>query len=195
MDEETKISEALVRFGRMFSKGSILFEGTITAIDEVKFTCTVQISNKENGGDINTLFYDVPLKVLKGSQASLIEIPAINSACTICFKNNNIQRPQIFQIDTCDKILIKIDDQTLTIDANGFVFNQGNNGGLVIVQSNVDRLNLIETDLNNLKNLMFAWIPVPSDGGLALKTAATPWINSKLTKTTKANLEDTKVKH
>lgn len=33
----------------------------------------------------------------------------------------------------------------------------------------------VETELNDLKNVFTAWVPVALDGGAALKTAVTPW--------------------
>ena len=194
MDKESELSDALIQFGKTFTRASVITEGKIKDVDEIAFTATITISVSVNGKDIDTDLPSVPLKVLKGSQASFIEIPSVGSACTICFKNNNIQRPQIFQIDTCDKILIKVGENNLEINPeDGFVFNNSSNG-IVLITELITKLNNIETDLNNLKNLMFAWIPVPSDGGLALKTAAIPWINNKLVKTIKSDIENTKVK-
>ena len=164
MDKESELSDALIQFGKTFTRASVITEGKIKDVDEIAFTATITISVSVNGKDIDTDLPSVPLKVLKGSQASFIEIPAINSACTICFKNNNIQRPQIFQIDTCDKILIKVGENNLEINPeDGFVFNNSSNG-IVLITELITKLNNIETDLNNLKNLMFGWIPVSGDG-------------------------------
>ena len=125
---EEELALGFIRMGKQFTKASIIIEGTIKDVDSTSFTCTVIVSSKENGGNIDTLFYNVPLKVLKGSQASLIEIPAIDSACTVCFKNNNIQRPQLYQVDQCDKILIKISESVFNIDSDGFDFAKGSYG-------------------------------------------------------------------
>lgn len=38
----------------------------------------------------------------------------------------------------------------------------------------------LQTDVNDLKNLINTWIPVPSDGGAALKVALTTWIATPL---------------
>ena len=146
---EEQVAEALMKFGKLFSKAAIIVEGIIVDVDEVKFTCTVNVQSIENINDKNNIYTSVPLKVLKGSQASLIEIPAKNSICTICFRDNNIQRPQLYQVDQCDKILIKVGNkadgfQTLQISKDGFVWNDGKNGGLVLapelkMQSNKDK--------------------------------------------------------
>ncbi len=42
-------------------------------------------------------------------------------------------------------------------------------------------LNKLASDVNSLKTVFSAWIPVPNDGGAALKTAATTWFGSPVT--------------
>jgi len=85
-------------------------------------------STNSDGSVTDTKYYDVPLKVLIGTQASFVEIPAVNSNCTICFRDNNIQRAQLYQVDQCAKILIKIGTQTLQVDSTAWVFNGGSTG-------------------------------------------------------------------
>jgi hypothetical protein len=96
-----------------------------------------------------------------------------------------------------DKIEITIDSQKLEIDTNGFVFNTGNFGGLIKIEELVNKLNRIENDINTLKQIFStSWIPVPNDGGAALKTAAAAWSGNQLNPITSvSNLENTKVKH
>lgn len=126
---EKIVHDGFIRWGRSLIRASIVTEGKIVSVDETAFTCIVSLqSTNSDGSTTNTNYYDVPLKVLIGSQASLIEIPAVNSDCTLCFRDNNIQRPQLYQIDQCSKILIKIGDKTLQVDTNGFVFNGGSTG-------------------------------------------------------------------
>jgi hypothetical protein len=126
---EKTIHDNFIRWGRSLIRASIVTEGIIISVDESKYTCVVALqSTNSDGSTTNTNVYNVPLKVLVGSQASLIEIPKVNSTCTLCFRDNNIQRPQLYQTDQCDKILVKIDNSTLQIDTNGFVFNGGSHG-------------------------------------------------------------------
>ena len=46
--------------------------------------------------------------------------------------------------------------------------NGGSLGGLVKVEDITTRLNLIEKDINKLKQAFTSWSPVPQDGGAAL---------------------------
>ena len=199
--EEKQFHDAMLRFGKMITKGSILVEGTIASVDETAFTCTVNVSvNNFDGTSTDVNYQNVPLKVLVGSQASLIEIPSIGSDCTLCFRDNNIQRPQLSQVNQSDKILIKIGNptdgyQTLQIDVNGFIFNGGSLNGMVKIDANVTKLSNIEKDLNNLKTIFSTtWVPVPNDGGAALKTAAATWAGQTFTPTVRADLENTLIK-
>lgn len=193
---EKRIHDGFIRFGKMITKASILIEGKIVSVDETNYTCVVAIDTTNSDGSTTSTNCDkVPLKVLIGTQASLIEIPKVGSICTLMFRDNNIQRRQLYQVDQCDKILIKIgSDITLQIDANGFVFNGGNLDGMVKVNSAVDRLNKIEQDINNLKIAFSTWVVVAQDGGAALKVAASTWFAQQLTQTVKSDIENDKIK-
>ena len=132
MDNEAAekiIHDGLIRWGRSLIRASIVTEGVIVSIDETTYTCVVALQTTNPDGSVtNTEINNVPLKVLIGSQASLIEIPKVNTTCTLCFRDNNIQRPQLYQVHECDKILIRIGNTTLQADTNGFVFNGGDKG-------------------------------------------------------------------
>jgi hypothetical protein len=75
------------------------------------------------------------------------------------------------------------------------IINGGQLGGLVKIQDLVTRINTIENDVNALKQVLTTWVPVASDGGAALKAAATSWAGSTLQNTTVSQIEDTKVTH
>jgi hypothetical protein len=77
------------------------------------------------------------------------------------------------------------------------VWLRGNtNGGVVKVSDLVTKLNNLENDLNSLKTIFStSWVPVPNDGGAALKTAAATWAGQSFTPTTAANIQSTTVKH
>lgn len=74
------------------------------------------------------------------------------------------------------------------------ILNGGTLGGLVKVQELTDKLNLIEKDINKLKQGFSSWAPSPQDGGKALKTALTSYFGSKLTETKVEDIENEKIK-
>jgi len=192
---EKSIHDGFIQFGKMMTRASMLVEGVVFSVDEVKFTCVVTVNTSNaDGSETATKINKVPLKVLQGAQASLIEIPKVGSNCLVCFRDNNIQRCQLFSTDQSDKILVKIGNTTLQADINGWVFNGGSLGGLIKIDSNVTKLNNLENDINALKTAFSSWVVVATDGGAALKAITATWFAQQLTPTVKADLENTKIK-
>lgn len=72
-----------------------------------------------------------------------------------------------------DQITITLGSHKFDITTSEIAFNDGNNGGIPITGNVINRLNLIEQDINSLKSILSGWTPVASDGGAALKTALT----------------------
>lgn len=95
-------------------------DGVVTEVDETKFTATVKIGLVD--------FYEVPLRVLSGSQASFIEIPKVGTNCVVVFRDANMGRPYILEVHECTKILVKIGTSTMTINESGFLMSRGSSG-------------------------------------------------------------------
>lgn len=83
----------------------------------------------------------------------------------------------------------------LVIDEQGVVLNGGKLGGVVKVEALIERLNAVERDLNQLRQQIAAWTPIPQDGGAALKAATATWAAQPLALTERATLENPKLKH
>ena len=62
------------------------------------------------------------------------------------------------------------------------------------VDEMTERLNLIEKDINSLKQKLSGWTPVPNDGGSALKTALSSYISESLKETQVRDIENERVK-
>ena len=105
--------------------------------DETKFTCTVQIPTTE------TLFYNVPLRVLISSQSSFIEIPKKGTTCVLTFRDMNESRPQILEVHECKKIICKIDNTQLYLDTAGFKIINGASGLKKTLSDLIDAINLL----------------------------------------------------
>jgi|YelNatPaOPRAMG01_1025707.scaffolds.fasta_scaffold37442_2 hypothetical protein len=195
---EKLMHDGMIKFGKMVTRASVIIEGTIYSVDETNFTCVVTVATVNiDGSDTETNVLNVPLKVLRGSQASFIEIPKVGSDCTLCYRDNNIGRPQLYQVDQCDKILVKIGDSTLQIDANGFVFNGGENDGMVLLQGLLTKINRLE---DKLKSHQHGYIPYPGGSpatpvSTTPATSLTPPDNTlNFTDTVQSDLENTKIK-
>ena len=90
---------------------------------------------------------------------------------------------------------ITSDDLNKIYGTNGVELNGNSNGGLVKVNPLVNKINVLENDINNLKTLIAAWVIVPADGGAALKTILASWYGSPIVNTIVANLENQNAKH
>jgi hypothetical protein len=192
---EYQIEEALVRFGKKFSRASIIIEGFIESVDESSFTCSVNVPTKNpDGSNTDCLYSDVPLKILKESQAGILEIPKVGTDCLLCFRDNNIQRPQLFQVNEVDKYLIKIGSQTLQITTNGFIFNASSVGAvkadILKAQSNKDKA-ILDALLGVINGTP---INEPGNGSPSALQAALTSVLASLQSGTWDTLENDKIK-
>ena len=84
----------------------------------------------------------------------------------------------------------------MEMDTNGdIVFNGGSNNGLIKISDLISKMNAIENDLNTMKGIWAACVPVPTDGGTAIKAAFATYAAQLFVPTLQAELENTKVKH
>ena len=158
--------------------------GIVKDIDDDK--CTISI-------DKETEVFDVVIYL-----GNFQVIPKKGSKCIITFTSPT--DAFLSMIEQVDKIKLNTGDEII-VDAGGNIEVKANkikvdaNGGLVLVNSLVMRMNLLENDLNLLKTILAAWVPPPSDVGLvALKALITPWSAVVLTPTIKQQLENLKIK-
>lgn len=138
---------------------------------------------------------DVRLRsVIRNATTKIVVTPAINSAVLIG-KIEDGNEYVVVAVDEVAKVQVVLSASiSLVIDANGITMNGGQLDGLVKLGALLTKLNALEDDVNSLKNVFKLWTPVPSDGGAALKGAAATWTNMAITKTVKADLENTKIK-
>ena len=130
--------EDMIKLIRRETRASIV-DGIIDSVDESNYTCSVKNPITEK------IDYNIPLRVLIGSQSSFIEIPKQGSACVICFRDLNPSRPQLLEVHECSKILSNVDS---------FIFNGGENGGMVLVNKLVDSYNDVVSDIERVKTAL-----------------------------------------
>jgi hypothetical protein len=68
-------------------------------------------------------------------------------------------------------------------------------GGLIIIEELVTKLNNLESDINDLKQVFSSWTPIPNDGGAALKGSVSSWAAATLTESKVNDLENPDVTH
>lgn len=79
--------------------------------------------------------------------------------------------------------------------AEKIVFNGGKNAGLVKVKELTEKVNALEKDLNLVKAIFAAWVPVPMDGGASLKSVIAQWAGQQLKVTQQSDIEDKIITH
>ncbi|MCB9245980.1 MAG: hypothetical protein H6606_06070 [Flavobacteriales bacterium] len=90
-------------------------------------------------------------------------------------------------------VAIQIGDISLDVDANGVMINGDQLGGLVKAGELKEQVGKNTALLERIKEVFFAWSPVPSDGGMALKAMSTQFTN--LPTADLSDIENKKVKH
>lgn len=131
---------ALTKFVQNHLRAHVLIDGIVTAVND-DFTCDITVQNVP--------YSSVPIKVLKGSQASIYEIPVINTKCLVKWRDGNRGLPQIDSFDKVEDYYVE-PKTNLFISAKKTEFNGGENGGMVLVNPLVTKVNNIENLLNNL---------------------------------------------
>ena len=162
----------------------------VQSVDENEETC-VLVSDEDN----NVVYNDVRLRPTIDGETSICNIPAINSWALATMIEGDDSAYYVIGIGKIDKVKLTVGNSTLLISNDGFVFNGGGNGSLVILGNLVEKLNTIESDLNTLKTVFKTWVPVISDGGAALKTAASVWATDSITTTVNTDLANNKITH
>ncbi len=145
--------------------------GTIAAVDENGKTCDLD--------DDGFMMYGIRLQCVTDAVSGILKVPKVGAQA----------------------LAVKIEDGDgfLLLDCAEYekiIINGGNNGGLINIESLVEKINAIEKDINNLKDVFSkSWTPVAQDGGAALKTAAATWASQSMTETKSADIEDTTITH
>lgn len=184
-----------------YSQIAALLRG-ITGTDKTKFgfwlmevvsvdgdLCTAKIDTFE--------VPDIRLSVIKGgSDKGVLITPVVGSVVMVAdLSSGELRELAVVGFTDVKFIDAKIGSSKVHI-ADGIIeMNGGDNAGLVNVKELVARLNAVEQDINNLKTALSGWVPVPQDGGAALKTSASGWAAKQLVATKQSDIEDTKITH
>jgi hypothetical protein len=142
MDSTTSFSflRALNKFIENKLRATVLIDGIVTAVND-DFTVDITINE--------VTYSNVTTAVLKGSQATIFEVPVIGSHCLVKWRDNHRGLPTIDSFDKVDKYYIQ-PISNLYISAQNTQFNDGSNGGLVLVNPLVTKINNLENLVNNL---------------------------------------------
>lgn len=168
MDPYRELREGLSRIAG--GRSTTLYQGVVTHVSDL--TCEVSIDG-----------LSVPDVRLRASTevdgAQLLLRPAVGSVVIVGSLTGDLDHLVVLSMDKVEEVVI----------------NGGKLGGLINVKELTDKLNAIEGEINDLKDILSRWFPVKGDGGAALKVAASYWAGKRLILSSRSDYEDTKVKH
>ena len=154
--------------------------------------------------DGGAIFTDVRLQAMFSGSKGVLIVPKVGSI-VLCGSIQNSPATMFIALQSSfDSIQITGEnglnievgtDNKVRIDAPEIVLNGGEYGGLTKTPALNVELTKVKTFLDTFRTVVNGWIPVPNDGGLALKSALTAALNSLETGTFDVALQDTKVKH
>lgn len=168
MDPYRELGETLSRIAG--GRSTTLYQGVVTHVSDL--TCEVSIDG-----------LSVPDVRLRASTqvdgAQLLLRPAVGSVVIVGTLTGDLDHLVVLSMDQAKEVVI----------------NGGELGGLIKVEELTSRFNALERDVNQLKQILSAWTPIPNDGGASLKGAVSSWAGRQLTLTKRGDYEDEKVKH
>ncbi len=159
--------------------------GEVSDVDESARTCTITPANG------TAQIIGCRLQSGIDSQSGFVMIPKEGSNAVATFLSN--ETAYLALMDAVDKILI---------DTDLVEFNGGDNGGLINIQSLVDKINAVESSINNHITVFntHTHITTATIGPTAVVGVIAPTIpgdntNTITPSTTVNDLEDDKIKH
>ncbi len=168
MDPYRELRELLAKIGG--GKATNLYQGVVTALSDI--TCEVSIDGLS--------IPDVRLRAsTEVDGAQIIVRPAVGSVVIVGSLTGDLDHLVVLSMDRAEEVII----------------NGGKLGGLIKVQELTKKLNTIESEVNDLKQLFASWVPVKGDGGAVLRGLLGSWAGKRLTLSRREDYEDTKVKH
>lgn len=143
-------------------------------------------------------FLDVRIAA-SGSGHSIRIVPLIGSLALIGEANGTaflLKATEFNQVLITDKngFNLELTEDGLSIEAAQVTLNNGQHGGLVVASRLVTEIAKNNQLLETIKNIFTNWVPVPQDGGAALKAVMVPAL-SPLPTADLSNIENEKVKH
>lgn len=171
MSVESVVDKMVVQVMKRKQYSSIT-EGIVTSVDKEAKTCEIKRD------DLPELF-DVRLNAIIGATGTFTIYPAVNSNVLVGIIDGILTDAVVLSCDAIDDI----------------IFNDGTNGGLVIVGEVVSQIQEVKNDLNNLKTIFKNWTVAPNDGGAALKAAAATWFATELADVDSEAMQNVKFKH
>lgn len=157
-----------------------IYSGKVISVDKDTLTIDVEL-------DTGVIRFDVRLRAVIDDNSGVYVMPTINSYCTIAQIEGG-QDYVLLRASKIDKYVLKIENTSLEVSSDGFIFNSGSLKGMVKITELVQQLNAIESKVNEI----VAWTGAHLHSGSGAGTA--PAVPGTLTPTTIPDLENEKIK-
>jgi hypothetical protein len=186
----TKEAEFIRKLKTLVKVPVITFAAKVLEVDEATASITAEPL------DGRPKLFDVRLKsIIDEEDIGLMVIPAVDSGVLISLIGNDQNEAYVVKCNQVEKILLRMDDLKLDIADGEWIWNDGENGGLIKIEQLLSDVNGIKQDINSLKQVFSTWVPVAQDGGAALKSAISSYAGQTLTDSQKEDWENDKIKH
>lgn len=197
MSKAAELKKQIQILAGTYDKDIVSIEvATINSVDLTNWSCTATPVS----GLATTPITDIMLTAEPSSNGFVL-VPAVGSNVILAITlRNDIY---VLMTSEVDQFIFYRDNGNATfhsfvIDNDGITTGDGTFGGMVKLVDPVDptagvlaRLNALESFVGTLKTAMAGWIPVPGDGGAALKVALIAWLATITPSTTRTQLENT----
>ncbi|WP_286747844.1 hypothetical protein [Roseivirga sp. UBA1976] len=169
MTKEEKFQQAMKEFGKT---PSVCFPAEVQEVDKEALTCVV---SPINGAEM----FDVRLKASVNSVTDgIVQFPVEGTTVLVCLIGNDPELGFVAAVDEVDEVLM---------------FG-GENGGLTITPKLVEELNKTNARIDAIVESLTGFMPVPNDGGAALKTYANAQLAGKANGDF-SEIENEKIRH
>lgn len=186
MDKRAQIASLLK--GLTQTDGLIVFTAKVKSVEGN--TCTVDYDG--------LALTDVRINPTTTSDDDKILLtPAVDSYVLIASLTGDLSNLCVLTADRLASVEITIGEISVQYDKEGIVFNGGELGGLVKLDDVTKKINALENQINQLKNIFNAWTPPTApviENGAALKVAISTWAGAPIIPTKPDELENKKVK-
>lgn len=177
MDKQEQIRQRIKKFASdVGPKGTVL--GKVTNLRESELLFDLEDDNS------GLTYLDVRLRPVIDASEAITLIPKPN-AWALAVRLEDGEDWYAIAFGEVDKVAVKCEQ---------VVFNGGSKGGLVNWPDAKVQLDKTNEVVSAILTAINSWVPVPTDGGAAFKTALTTALTGKAVGVF-TGLEDTKVKH
>lgn len=189
MGADRDIDEAVKKLaGTQFKDDVTIVIATVVSYDIPSRTCYCTPISGEAVTDLPNV------ALMAEVDDGILLLPTVGSTVFVLYSTHHA--PIIALFSEVDQIVLISGGAQIKISKTGQIqLNDGSYGGLIQIAQLISKINNLEKDLNTLKTAFTDWVPVPDDGGAALKAAAATWASNEITLTQQAEIENTTVTH